>query len=178
MQQVRDGDLRKLAVLFERHHRALFHFFLRCAGNNGNREQCEDLVQEVYFRILRYRHTYDSKHPFTAWMYQIARNAQMDQLQKRRTEALSPEEAEVVPSAAQRVDDKLSREQEVALLRKAMEMLPEDKREVLVLSRYQELKYEEIAQILGIEVGAVKVRVFRAVRALGQIYNQLAEAKA
>ena len=51
MQQVRDGDLRKLAVLFERHHRALFQFFARCSG--GNREQSEDLLQEVYFRILR-----------------------------------------------------------------------------------------------------------------------------
>lgn len=79
MQQVRDGDLRKLAVLFERHHRALFHFFLRCTGN---RELGEDLVQEVYFRILRYRHTYDPKYSFTAWMYQIARNAQMDHFQK------------------------------------------------------------------------------------------------
>ncbi len=170
MQQVRDGDLRKLAVLFERHHRPLFHFFLRCSGN---REWSEDLVQEVYFRILRYRHTYDPKHSFTAWMYQIARNAQMDQLQKRKPETLPDEE---MPSNASRVDDNLSRAQEVALLRRALDMLPEDKREVLVMSRYQEMKYEDIAQVLGIEVGAVKVRVFRAVKALGQIYNELSGA--
>ncbi len=174
MQQVRDGDLRKLAVLFERHHRALFQFFARCSG--GNREQSEDLLQEVYFRILRYRHTYDAKQPFTAWMYQIARNAKIDQLQKRRPE--THHENDEIPSGSMRIDDKLSRAQELQLLRKALDMLPEDKREVLVMSRYQELKYEEIAQILGIEVGAVKVRVFRAVRALGDLYTQLAEAKA
>ena len=172
MQQVKDGDLRKLAVLFERHHRALFHFFLRCTSN---RELSEDLVQEVYFRILRYRHTYNPQHSFTAWMYQIARNAQMDQLQKRKPEVLPDED---LPSSAIRVDDKISRKQEVELLRRAMEMLPEDKREVLVMSRYQELKYEEIAQILGVEVGTVKVRVFRAVKALGQLYTELAGAKA
>lgn len=174
MQQVRDGDLRKLAVLFERHHRALFQFFARCGG--ANREQSEDLVQEVYFRILRYRHTYDAKQPFTAWMYRIARNAKIDQLQKRRPE--TPHENDDIPSGGMRIDDKLSRAQELQLLRKALDMLPDDKREVLVMSRYQELKYEEIAKILGIEVGAVKVRVFRAVRALGDLYTQLAEAKA
>lgn len=172
MRQVKEGDLRKLAVLFERHHRALFHFFLRCTSD---RTLSEDLVQEVYFRILRYRHTFNPQHSFTAWMYQIARNAQMDQLQKRRPETVPDEE---MASHSSRVDDLLSRDQEVALLRRAMDLLPEDKREVLVLSRYQELKYEEIAEILGIEVGAVKVRVFRAVRALGALYTELAGAKA
>lgn len=177
MQQVRDGDLRKLAVLFERHHRALFHFFLRCTGN---RELGEDLVQEVYFRILRYRHTYDPKYSFTAWMYQIARNAQMDHFQKRRPEPLpeGDDATDRMPSAAPLADEHISRQQEVAILKKAMDLLPEDKRELLVLSRYQELKYEEIAQILGIEVGTVKVRVFRAVKALGQLYMQLSGAKA
>lgn len=178
MRLVREGDLRKLAVLFERHHRALFHFFLRCTGN---REVSEDLVQEVYFRILRYRHTYDEgRSSFTAWMYQIARNAQMDHFQRRRPEPL-PEADEQSPSAADRLvsaetpaDEAISREQEVALLKRAMDLLPEDKRELLVLSRYQELKYEEIAEILGVEVGTVKVRVFRAVKALGQLYMQLA----
>ena len=174
MQQVKDGDLRKLAVLFERHHRALFQFFARCSG--GNREQSEDLVQEVYFRILRYRHTYDVKQSFTAWMYQIARNAKIDQLQKRRPE--TPHENDDIPSNAMRIDEKLSRSQELDLLRRALDKLPEDKREVLVMCRYQELKYEEIAKILGIEVGAVKVRVFRPVRALAEIYTELAGAKA
>jgi RNA polymerase sigma-70 factor (ECF subfamily) len=182
MEQVREGDLRKLALLFERHHRALFHFFLRLTSK---REASEDLVQEVFFRILRYRHTYNEKHGYTAWMYQIARNAHLDFLQKQRAHASLPGSGAdddapeyEVPSTAQPVDEKLSRNQEVKLLRKALELLPEDKREVLVLSRYQGLKYEEIAEILGCEVGTVKVRVFRAVRALGQIFFELSGEKA
>jgi DNA-directed RNA polymerase specialized sigma24 family protein len=59
-----------------------------------------------------------------------------------------------------------------------MSLLPLDKRELLVLSRYQDLKYEEIATILSCDVGAVKVRVYRAVRALGQIYFELAGERA
>jgi RNA polymerase sigma-70 factor (ECF subfamily) len=61
----------------------------------------------------------------------------------------------------------------VELLQKAMAALPEDKREVLVLSRYQNLKYHEIGEILGCEVGAVKLRVYRAVRALTQIFQEM-----
>lgn len=176
MEQVRQGDLRKLALLFERHHRALFHFFLRLTTK---REASEDLAQEVFFRILRYRHTFNEKHGYTAWMYQIARNAHLDYLQKQRAHASLPGSQDDdapeydVPSTALPIDEKISRNQEVKLLRVALERLPEDKREVLVMSRYQNLKYEEIAAILGCEVGTVKVRVFRAVRALGQIFFEL-----
>jgi RNA polymerase sigma-70 factor (ECF subfamily) len=117
-------------------------------------------------------------------MYQIARNAHLDFLQKQRAHASLPGSSDEnapeyeVPSNAVPVDEKISRNQEVKLLRKALDLLPEDKREVLVLSRYQNLKYEEIAEILGCEVGTVKVRVFRAVRALGQIFFELSGEKA
>lgn len=76
------------------------------------------------------------------------------------------------------MDENLKRKQEVALLKRAMARLPLEKRELLVLSRYQNLKYEEIAGILGCDIGAVKVRVYRAVRALGQIYFELAGERA
>jgi len=63
MQGVRDGDLGALAVLFERHHRSLFKYFVHV---NGNRDLSEDLVQDVYFRMLKYRKTYQPERPFTA----------------------------------------------------------------------------------------------------------------
>jgi RNA polymerase sigma-70 factor (ECF subfamily) len=63
-------------------------------------------------------------------------------------------------------------------LRRALAQLPVEKRELLVLSRFQNLKYSEIAQILDCEIGAVKVRIYRAVRELGQIFNQLSGEKA
>jgi len=76
------------------------------------------------------------------------------------------------------MDKNLERKQEISLLKRAMEMLPLEKRELLVLSRFQNLKYEEIASILECSVGAVKVRVYRAVQALGQIYCELAGERA
>ena len=183
MAEVRGGDLRKLAILFERHHRPLYSFFLHM---NGNPDLSEDLVQDVFFRILRYRHTYDGSRSFPAWMYQIARNASIDVAHKQKGEMqLVTDRDEEDDRAVQEpvsqmpgAEETVRRRQEVALLRRALERLPDDKREVLALSRFQNLAYDEIASILGCEVGAVKVRVYRATRALGQIYFELAGERA
>src|SRR5215472_7382034 len=139
MQAVRDGDLGGLAILFERHHRPLFNYFVHV---NGNRDLSEDLVQDVFFRMLKYRQTYKPDRSFTAWMYQIARNAHVDSIGKRKLEV---ELGEREFASTNMIDENLKRKQEVALLKKAMARLPFEKRELLVLSLYQNLKYEEIA---------------------------------
>ena len=172
MEEVRQGDLGSLAILFERHHRALFNFFLRV---NGRRDLSEDLVQDEFIRVLKYKRSYRSDRSFTAWLYQIARNAQIDCLQRHRNEVSI---GDFDFGSAATMDENLKQKQELTLLRRALGRLPLDKRELLVLSRFQNMKYEEIAAILGCDVGAVKVRVYRAVRALGQIYFELAGEKA
>jgi RNA polymerase sigma factor (sigma-70 family) len=178
MGQVGTGDVAKMAMLFERHHRPLFRYFV---SMNRNRELSEDLVQDVFFRMLRYRASYDPAQSFTAWMYQIARNANVDQAQKRKGEVIGIDEfddrrTEIVSPAAG-PEENAAKNQDLALLRRALDRLPADKRELLVLSRFQNMKYEEIATILECEVGTVKVRVFRAMRALEQAYFTLAEER-
>src|SRR5579863_5874183 len=178
MGQVSGGNVAKMAVLFERHHRPLFRYFV---SMNRNRELSEDLVQDVFFRMLRYRASYDPKQSFTAWMYQIARNANVDQAQKRKAEVVGIDEfddrrTEPV-SEAPGPEESAAKGQDLVLLRRALERLPADKKEILVLSRFQNLKYDEIASVLGCEVGTVKVRVFRAMRALEQVYFSLLKEK-
>jgi RNA polymerase sigma-70 factor (ECF subfamily) len=134
-----------------------------------DRTVSEDLVQEVFLRILRYRQTYRPGTAFRTWMYQIARNTRIDQIRKVRPE--SPLTAE--PLAPTRASDAAERQQEAQLLQRALMQLPEDKREILILSRFQELKYEEIARLLGCETGAVKVRVHRALQQLREVYMSL-----
>jgi RNA polymerase sigma factor (sigma-70 family) len=179
MAQVSAGELPKLAVLFERHHRNLFRYFVSL---NWDRELSEDLVQDVFFRILRYRGSYDPGKAFTAWMYGIARRASLDRVRERRGEVIGIEaviERRGEPaSAAPGPEERAAKMQNLGLLARALDLLPADKREILVLSRFQELKYEEIAEVLNCEVGAVKVRVYRAVRALEQIYFALEKEKA
>ena len=178
MRQVREGDVEKLGVLFDRHHRTIFHFFLRLTGD---RSGGEDLVQEVFLRILRFRNTYRSDAAFTTWMYQIARNVAADHYRKRKhdTREELPEEQEKEPvSREPNPGEWAEQRQQAAMLRAALARLSQDKRELLILSRYQDLKYEEIARILSSNVATVKVRVFRALQELGRIYFELSRGKA
>jgi RNA polymerase sigma factor (sigma-70 family) len=177
MRSVRNGDVGKLATLYGRHQRPLFNFFLRLTSS---RPVSEDLVHDVFTRILKYRTSYGEQESFTPWMYRIARNAHIEHARKRRLEVVAgdPENQREPVSQEPGPEQRAEHGQSVALLRRALALLPEDKREVLVLSRFQNLRYEEIGRILECEVGAVKVRVYRAVRQLEQIYNELAGEKA
>ena len=170
MLQVREGVGEMLGILFDRYQLPLFNFYCRLTGD---RTVSEDLVQDVFFRILKYRQTYRPGTPFRAWMYQIARNARHD-YHRKHPEAL-PFLPEMSPAVA--TSDAVENEQQAALLQQALLMLPEEKREVLLLSRFQELKYDEIARLLGCEVGTIKVRVHRALRELRAIFEKISKEK-
>jgi RNA polymerase sigma factor (sigma-70 family) len=171
MLAVRRGEVAKLGILFDRYHRALFDFFARMTGN---RAVAEDLVQDVFFRMLKYRETFREESRFKAWMFHIARNARFDHHKKHPPETLLPEEgAGAMTSSDPFPGQGLEHEQQTMLLECALFKLAPEKREVLILSRYQEMKYEQIAELMGCEVGAVKVRVHRALKELREIYFKL-----
>jgi RNA polymerase sigma factor (sigma-70 family) len=166
MLQVRNGEVEMLGVLFDRYQTPLYNFYTKMTQD---RAVSEDLVQEVFLRILRYRQSYRPGTSFRTWMYQIARNTRFDQVRKTHPETSFASE----PVASASLSDSVQQLQEAAMLQRALMQLPEDKRELLVLSRFQELKYDEIARLLGCEVGAVKVRVHRALQQLREIFQQL-----
>jgi RNA polymerase sigma-70 factor (ECF subfamily) len=171
MLAVRRGDISKLGLLFDRYHRALFDFFARMTGS---RTAAEDLVQDVFFRILKYRATFREDSRFKAWMFHIARNARVDYYRKHPPEALLPgDSAGELQSRSPSPGRELEQKQQALLLECAMFKLPAEKREILILSRYQDLKYEQIAEIVGCEVGTVKVRVHRALKELREIFLKL-----
>jgi RNA polymerase sigma factor (sigma-70 family) len=165
MLQVRSGEAEMLGVLFDRYHTPLYNFYTKMTQD---RALSEDLVQDVFLRILRYRQTYRPGTPFRAWIYHIARNARVDAMRK-----VKPEAPMLAEPTAPATADAAQQKQEAQLLQRALMQLPEDKREILILSRYQELKYEEIARLMGCEVGAVKVRVHRALQQLREAFRQL-----
>src|SRR5215467_11408052 len=175
MLAVRNGDVSKLGLLFDRHHRALFDFFARMTGS---RMAAEDLVQDVFFRILKYRKTFRDESRFKAWMFHIARNARADYYRKHQTEMPAPEDDfERLPSSVRMPGQDLEQEQQTFLLECALLKLPPEKREVLILSRYQDLKYEQIAELMDCEVGTIKVRVYRAIKELRDIFFRLSSEK-
>jgi RNA polymerase sigma-70 factor (ECF subfamily) len=174
MLQVRDGDVGQLGVLFERHHVPLYNFFVRLTGNAA---QSEDFVQEVFLRMMRYRHTYRGQGQFAVWMYQIARNVRTDHYRKWRRETPMPESGIDLPDHTPGASDRLEKDQAAALVHAALANLPDDKRELLLLARFQEMRYDDIAQLLDCSVGTVKVRVHRAMKELRTSYLRAAKGQ-
>jgi RNA polymerase sigma-70 factor (ECF subfamily) len=169
------GDVEKFGVLFDRYHQRLFEFFYRLSGDVPS---SEDLVQDVFLRMLRYRRSFREKSEFRAWMYQIARTVRIDRFKKRWESdgVLGDQLAAAKPQTTFSAPDRaLEQGQESALLQHALLELPEAKREILILARFQELKYEQIAALLDLDVGVVKVRVHRATAELRAIFLRMTE---
>jgi RNA polymerase sigma-70 factor (ECF subfamily) len=139
----------------------------------GSPALAEDLVQDVFTRMLRYSRTFRADSSFLPWAYRLARNATNDHFRKHRHEPPVPEESAPQVDQTPGAQDLLVEAETSALLRRALLELPEDKREVLVLSRFHSLKYQEIAELLDCSEGAVKVRVHRAVKQLRETYESL-----
>ncbi len=168
MLQVEKGKLDHLGLLFERYHRLLFGFFYRM---NQNAPISEDLVQNVFERILKYKHRFRGDGEFKAWMFQIARNVHSDHFRKKGNapkEALEDWQEDMI-DASPRQDAMIMKKEEIDQLRKALQKLDPEKREILVLSKLQGLKYKKIAEMLDCTEGAVKVKVFRALKALREV---------
>ena len=174
MEKVKNGDVEKLGLLFERYKKPLFGFFY---GINRDAELSEDLVQNVFVRILKYRSLYRGEGEFRSWIFHIARNVSHDQYRRKNIPVKEPLEAwqDKLGSEENRMTE-YQRDAELDLLQIAMDRLPADRREILLLSKYQEKKYKEIGEQLGFTEGAVKVKVFRAMQELKAIYHEL-EAK-
>ena len=171
MEKVRDGDLDKMGLLFSRYKKPLYGFFY---GLNKDQELSEDLVQNTFFRIIKYRHLFRGDGDFKTWMFHIARNVSHDHFRKNKIQ-----HKESLESWQERLgheehkSKEMQHDEEQQMLSFAMDKLPAEKREVLLLSKYQDKKYKEIGEILGCSEGAVKVKVFRALQELKAVYQQL-----
>ena len=170
MRQVRAGRTSALAILFERHHARLYRYCLRMTGN---RQTSEDLVQDVFMKMLKYKTNFRDDSVFAPWMFGIARNACVAHWRRAAVDAVPETDLENTP-AEPRTDDDHAGAQQADLVRRALLALPAERREVLVLSRYEFKTYEEIARTLGCSAQAVRVRAHRAIKQLRDIYRDLA----
>jgi RNA polymerase sigma factor (sigma-70 family) len=169
MNRVKNGNLAELSVLFERYHVRLFNYMLKLTFD---RTVGQDLTQNLFYRIIKYRHTFKDDHSFIAWVFQLARNVHIDYCRQHKkftdkyTSVKEHDENIIAESGA-------FEEEEFELLDKALSLLSPEQREIIVLRRYQRLKYEEIAAIHNSSVSSVKVQVHRAIKQLRKIYFKL-----
>jgi RNA polymerase sigma factor (sigma-70 family) len=165
MGQVRDGDHDAFAVLIRRHQSPLLNFFRRLGANN----ESEDLVQDVFLRLYRYRDRYVHNAKFTTFLYTLARHVWADRWRKlQRILRIEERAKQELPSAS---DGNLGQVRAALDAQHALAQLSDKLRMVLVMSIYQGLRYDEIATALGIPEGTVKSRVFLALKQLKEIYH-------
>jgi RNA polymerase sigma-70 factor (ECF subfamily) len=169
-----EGDPDAFASLYDRHARALINFFYRMCYD---RAMAEDLTQDTFLKLLRFRGKYRPEATFKTFLYTVARNLWIDRHRSRkaapktvstevRVHADGATLGDLVEAREQGTVKQLADQEAVDLVRQAIEGLPEGQRLVFVMAESQGLKYREISEILEIPVGTVKSRMNAAVNHL------------
>ena len=158
-----------LGLLFLRHHVTVFELCFRLTGESHT---ADDLVQETFLRVLKYRNSFEGSSSFSTWIYRVTRNVCFDNFATRKRRKLAQFRA--LGSLSQGMEPSSEKEDErLEHLKQALLALPLEKREVLVLSKYHALSHAEIANICTCSVSAVKVRVHRALHRPRHLYCEL-----
>src|ERR671921_2345317 len=164
------GEERALQELVERYQARLLNFVCRTIGD---REKAEDLVQEVFIRVYRHLHRFDTSKKFSTWAYTIASNLAKNELRNRSRNPLvlfqtikktweDDDRPLQFEDATSRPDDMYRKRHLRELVDEATARLPEHHRQVFVLRELEGKSYEEIAEITDCNLGTVKSRLNRA----------------
>ncbi|MEM9328401.1 MAG: sigma-70 family RNA polymerase sigma factor [Bacteroidota bacterium] len=166
MQRVQAGKLNYMELLFNRYQKRLYNYFLKCTLDA---DESADLAQITFIRVMKYRASYNPRRGFEVWLFQIARNLVKDHFRKLKVHR---DQYDLVESLPEHAEDDEARQQleREHLLNQAMAKLPPEKRELLVMAKFQGMKYEQIAEITETSVGNVKVQVHRAIAQLRDLY--------
>lgn len=165
MAQVKNGQLDQLNELFDRYSKRIYNYFLK---STLDRDDSDDLTQELFIRVMKYRKSYKEGQAVQFWVFQIARNMVKDHFRKMKVHKDQFNPVEVMPEVVEEnLEENREREKQ---LYKAMKELPDDKRELLVLSKFEGLKYEQIAAMRKTSVSNIKVQVHRTVKELKELY--------
>jgi len=171
MLRVRDGCQESFGLLLDKHRGPVIHFLYRMVQNQA---VAEELAQEVFLRVYRSRSTYEPTAKFTTWLFRIATHLALnwirDGKREKGQESLDEGPAEglvrQVPDTAPNVEHVLLTEVKREEIRRAIRALPEKQRAAVLMHKYHEMEYAQIAKVLGCSESAVKSLLFRAYESL------------
>lgn len=161
MQKVSEGNLDLLKELFDRHHKHVYNFLYKMSGDCM---LAEDLTQDVFYKLIKYRNSYNNGS-FVSWMFTIARNS----LKTHYTRNHRPHD-DIEVLAYKAVEEQNDVTEDNAHLQYALSQLDPYDRELVILNRFREIKYDDLAEIMGTTPGAIKTRVCRILKKLKSIY--------
>ncbi len=167
MLRAKDGDEASFDALLARQRGPVLHFLYRMVGNQA---VAEELAQEVFLRVYRARTAYEPSAKFTTWLFRIATHVALNHLRDRKgergMESLDVEAYEAkprqVPDPRPNVEQEMLREVRLDRVREAIQNLPGRQRAAVLMHKYQEMGYAQIAAALGCSEPAVKSLLFRA----------------
>jgi RNA polymerase sigma-70 factor (ECF subfamily) len=171
MLRVKEGDGASFAVLLDKHRSSVVHFLYRMIQNQA---VAEELAQEVFLRVYRSRATYEATAKFTTWLFRIAthlalnslRDGKHERMQERLDDDSSALPARQLSDTRPSVEQSMVYQAKLAEVRRAIGMLPEKQRAAVLMHKYEEMEYTQIAKVLNCSESAVKSLLFRAYETL------------
>jgi RNA polymerase sigma-70 factor, ECF subfamily len=173
MLDVKAGDEASFDFLLQKYRMPLVNFLYRMVRDTAT---AEDLAQEVFLRVYRARKQYTPSAKFTTWLFRIATNLALNSVRDNRYRKLetsldAPVEMDTVPimelrSPDMRIDEHLMERARAEIIRRAISSLPEKQRAAVLLHKYEEMDYGEIAKIMECSESALKSLLFRAYETL------------
>jgi len=165
MEMLADGEKKALAELMKRYRTKALNYAYRFLGDF---DEAEDAAQECFVKVYYNRQRFDTQMPFAPWFYKILSNSCRDRIRKRSIFTDFLERFKI----QQKIDSETAEQNNFAnpdIFNKALMKLPPSKREIITLRFTEDLSYEEIAGVLGISIGTVMSRLFRAKKELEKI---------
>ncbi len=164
--RIAKGDRLAMQVLYARHHVRVYRFALRLVKNE---QTAEDLISEVFLDVWRQAARFEGRSAVTTWMLAITRFKALSVLRKRKDAELDDEAAAAVEDHSDTPEVALQKKDTGGALRKCMESLSPEHREIIDLVYYHEKSVEEVAEIVGIPENTVKTRMFYARKKLAEL---------
>lgn len=180
MLRVAKGDDAAFDYLIEKYRRSIISFMYRTTHNQAT---AEELAQEVFLRVYRSRESYEASAKFTTWLYRIATNLAVnnarDTKHERAENQVSLDEPDEesgttmdVADSRMTIEQQMLRDERLAAIRKVVEALPERQRMAVLMHKYQNMDYKEIAAVLKLSESATKSLLFRAYESLRESLKQ------
>ncbi len=176
LEEARAGDVEAFCRLVEVYQRPVYNLAYRMLGNP---EEAEDATQETFLRAFTRLHQYDPRRKFSTWLLSIANHHCIDRLRRQRMTWVSMEDAPHVgqmESHLPQPEEALMAQERAAEIQALLQELEPEYRMPLVLRYWYDLSYQEIAEVMGLTLAAVKTRLFRARQKLADAYRRARSA--
>jgi RNA polymerase sigma-70 factor (ECF subfamily) len=164
--RIASGDRLAMQVLFARHHVRVYRFVLRLVRDQSS---AEDLISEVFLDVWRQAGRFEGRSAVSTWLLAIARFKALSALRRKPDEVLDEEAAAAIEDPGDDPEAVLAKKDKSAIIRKCLEGLSVEHREIIDLVYYHEKSVEEVAEIVGIPANTVKTRMFYARRKLAEL---------